>query len=105
MPIGNTIGNTIGKFMKFICKYADLIVETQNCVFTSGYDPYDFELLIFNRWGEIIWKSHDDNIGWDGTYGAGQKLVQDGIYTWRIEFKKSANDQRVLVTGHVSLIR
>ncbi|NRA11363.1 MAG: gliding motility-associated C-terminal domain-containing protein, partial [Crocinitomicaceae bacterium] len=79
--------------------------EYFQAIFTSGYDPYDFELLIFNRWGEIIWESHDDSIGWDGTYGAGQKLAQDGVYTWRIEFKKTANDERVLVTGHVVLIR
>jgi gliding motility-associated-like protein len=83
----------------------DSFNEYFQAIFTSGYDPYDFELLIFNRWGEIIWESHDDSIGWDGTYGAGQKLAQDGVYTWRIEFKKTANDQRVLVTGHVSLIR
>jgi gliding motility-associated-like protein len=83
----------------------DSFNEYFQAIFTSGFDPFDFELLIFNRWGEIIWESHDDSIGWDGTYGAGQKLVQDGVYTWRIEFKKTANDQRVLVTGHVTLIR
>ena len=74
-------------------------------IFTSGYDPYDFEILIFNRWGEIVWESHDVSVGWDGTYGGGQKIVEDGTYTWRIEFKTSANDKRVTVTGHVNLIR
>ena len=74
-------------------------------VFTSGYDPYDFDLSLFNRWGELIWESHNVDIGWDGTYGSGQKIVQDGTYTWRIEFKTSENDKRVLVTGHVNIIR
>jgi gliding motility-associated-like protein len=74
-------------------------------IFTSGYDPYDFDLFIFNRWGETIWESHDSSIGWDGTYGADQKLVQDGIYTWRIEFKTTETDERILITGHVNVLR
>ena len=72
-------------------------------IFTSGYDPYDYDLFIFNRWGEIVWESHDSSVGWDGTYGG--KLVQDGTYTWRIEFKTTETDERRLITGHVNLIR
>jgi len=72
-------------------------------VFTSGFDPFDFTLLIFNRWGEVIWESHDATVGWDGTYGG--SLVQDGVYTWTIEFKTSENDERIKVNGHVNLLR
>lgn len=72
-------------------------------VFTSGYDPYDFELLIFNRWGEIIFESHDASIGWDGTFGG--KMVQDGTYSWKIEFKTTNSDERKVVVGHVNMMR
>ena len=72
-------------------------------VFTSGYDPYDFDLYIFNRWGEIIWESHDASAGWDGTYGG--NLVQDGTYTWKIEFKTTETDERMMVSGHVNVIK
>jgi gliding motility-associated-like protein len=72
-------------------------------IFTSGYDPYDFNLFIFNRWGEIIWESHDASVGWDGTYGG--KLVQDGTYTWTIEFKTSESDERIYVNGHLNVIK
>ena len=72
-------------------------------IFTTGFDPYDFTLLLFNRWGEIIFESHNAEIGWDGTYGG--KLVQDGTYTWKIEFKTTVNDERKSLTGHVNLIR
>jgi gliding motility-associated-like protein len=73
-------------------------------IFTSGYDPYDYDLFIFNRWGETIWESHDSSIGWDGTYGASGKLVQNGVYNWRIEFKTTETDERILVTGHVNML-
>jgi len=76
-------------------------------VFTSGYDPYDYTLLIFNRWGEIVFESHNTEIGWDGTYGSNynQGLVQDGTYTWKIEFKTNRNDERKMIVGHVNLVR
>jgi gliding motility-associated-like protein len=72
-------------------------------VFTSGYDPYDFTLVLFNRWGEIIFESHDASVGWDGTYNGDP--VQDGTYTWKIEFKTTATDERRVVLGQVNLIK
>ena len=81
----------------------DMYNEYFEPVFTSGYDPYDFEMLIFNRWGEIIWESHDASVGWDGTYGG--TIVQDGTYTWKIEFKTTINDERRMLIGHVNVLR
>ncbi len=72
-------------------------------VFTSGFDPFDFTLLIYNRWGELIFESHDASIGWDGTYGG--ELMQDGTYTWKINFKSRINDKKYTAVGHVNLIR
>ncbi len=72
-------------------------------VFTQGYDPFDFNMVIFDRWGEIIWESNDDSVGWDGTYAG--IPVQDGTYTWRIEFKTTASDERVVAIGHVNVLR
>jgi len=76
-------------------------------VFTSGFDPQDFSLFIYNRWGELIFESHNSAIGWDGSYGTNREigLSQDGTYTWKIEFKTTRNDERKLFVGHVSLIR
>ncbi|MFT5860931.1 MAG: gliding motility-associated-like protein [Flavobacteriaceae bacterium] len=73
-------------------------------ILSSGYDPYDYHLSIFNRWGEVIFESYDVQYGWDGTYG-GQGLVQDGTYTWTIEFKESMTDQRHSKNGHVTILR
>lgn len=72
-------------------------------VFTSGYDPFDFNMKIFNRWGEIIFETNNDKIGWDGTYH--EKLVQDGSYTWKIEFQTSESDARKVVVGHVNVVK
>ncbi len=79
--------------------------QTFQPVFTSGYDPYNFQMLIFNRWGELIFESFDASQGWDGTYGLKGKPVQDGIYTYKIVFKNPKLDDRITVSGHVTLIR
>jgi gliding motility-associated-like protein len=76
-------------------------------VFTAGFDPYSYNLMIFNRWGEIVFESNNAEIGWNGSYGNnGQiEMCQDGVYTWKIEFKVSRWDERRQVFGHVNLIR
>ena len=72
-------------------------------VFTSGFDPYNFNMLIFNRWGEILFETNNAAIGWDGTYNG--DYVQDGVYTWKIEFKAKENDKKHFLSGHVNLFR
>ncbi|MCH2234538.1 MAG: PKD domain-containing protein [Crocinitomicaceae bacterium] len=78
--------------------------ETFQPVFTAGYDPFDFHLMIFNRWGELIFESFDASKGWDGTYGD-RGLVQDGVYVWKIEFKETMSDKRHYRTGHVTVLK
>ncbi len=72
-------------------------------IFTLGYDPYNFNMLIFNRWGEVLFESNNADVGWDGTYGGG--IVQDGVYIWKITFKINGIDKRHSIVGHVNLIR
>ena len=38
-----------------------------------------------------------------GTFGG--KLMQDGTYTWKMEFKTSETDERMMVSGHVNLLK
>jgi len=72
-------------------------------VFAQGFDAFEYELLIFDRWGEIIFESHDPNIGWDGTYHG--KICQDGVYVWKIGIKLANVDDRIEKVGHVTLIK
>jgi gliding motility-associated-like protein len=72
-------------------------------VFTSGFDPYRFELLIFNRWGQLIWESHNPYSKWDGTYN-GMKC-QDGIYFWTVTYGVEKTDERKQIQGHLTIIR
>lgn len=73
-------------------------------IFTEGYDPFDFHLVVYNRWGEIIFESYDASKGWNGYYGGIR--CQDGVYTWKIDFGLlNQTDDKMVETGHVVLIR
>jgi len=79
--------------------------QTWGPVFTQGFDPYNFNLYIFNRWGELIWESHDASARWDGTYGPWASDCPDGIYTWKIDYKPIETDDKKVITGFITLMR
>ncbi|WP_343633100.1 PKD domain-containing protein [Fluviicola sp.] len=72
-------------------------------VFESGIDPSEYNLKVFNRWGELIFESNDPATGWDGTYH--DQLAQEGVYTWRIKFGSMWTSEREVVHGHVNLLK
>ncbi|MFL5763531.1 MAG: PKD domain-containing protein [Bacteroidia bacterium] len=57
-------------------------------VYGDGIDNSTFELRIFNRWGEMIFKSNDIYKGWNGRVNNdGAELVQQDVYVWKANFK------------------
>lgn len=70
----------------------------------DGFDEDKFTLYIFNRWGDLIFESHDMDYGWDGSFKNVDR-VQDGVFTWKIEAGlKDSADSKVFV-GHVTLLK
>jgi len=63
----------------------------------------EFRMLIFDRWGNLIFETNDKNIGWDG-YNAKGKLLPAGVYVYKLELTLS-NGQRSTRVGDVTLIR
>ena len=62
-----------------------------------------FSLTIANRWGEILFKSNDSNIGWDGTYKG--ELVQNGSYVFIVNFRDIGTSRQVFEDGIVHVVR
>jgi gliding motility-associated-like protein len=83
----------------------DQFNQTWGPVFTSGFDPFNFDLFIYNRWGELIWESHDSKERWDGSFGVKGTKVPSGIYSYKIRFKPTNTDEKVTVSGHINLMR
>lgn len=68
---------------------------------TQGINITSYNINIFNRWGESVFKSDDVSKGWDGTLSG--KAVPDGTYLFLLE-AKGADDVIYKKTGHVTLI-
>ena len=69
----------------------------------DGIDETGFSLYVFNRWGEIVWETHDSHEKWDGTYGG--KIVPEGMYVWKSTFGVVNTDERRTINGIVNVIR
>ncbi|MBX7095758.1 MAG: gliding motility-associated C-terminal domain-containing protein, partial [Flavobacteriales bacterium] len=69
----------------------------------SGHDPDDYEFMVFDRWGELIFYTQMSGVGWDGTY-KGQAAKQD-VYVWKLKVKKLYNGEKREYYGHVSLLK
>lgn len=61
-----------------------------------------FEMLVYNRWGELLFQSTDPTIGWDGYYNG--KLCPQDVYVYKITARYD-NGQSVVRTGDINLIR
>lgn len=65
----------------------------------------DYRLIVFDRWGEVVFESSDFEQGWDGRF-KGEFLVAN-VYSWKVVFTvyKNQSSERVEKIGMVTLIR
>ena len=68
----------------------------------KGFGITNYELRIFNRWGEELMFTNDFAHGWDGFYKG--KLSQEDTYTWKINLTNVFGKSHEL-SGHVTLIK
>ena len=68
----------------------------------SGVNPSEFQLLIFNRWGQLIFESVHEDAGWDGTFNG--KKVQQDTYVWKVIIRPETSGERKEFIGHVTLL-
>jgi len=61
----------------------------------------EYELVIYNRWGQRLFITHDINTGWDGYYN-GELCVQ-GVYIWKCTVTYG-NGTSEMIAGDVTLL-
>lgn len=78
--------------------------ESQNITFLPKQKGLvNLELLIFNIWGELIFRTDDlDTEGWDGTLNG--KLLDAGLYVYRIN-GVATDGEEIKESGKFKLIR
>jgi gliding motility-associated-like protein len=69
-----------------------------------GVNPAKFVMYIFDRWGNLIYKTETWPGGWDGTVQGTSRLCQQDTYVYKIATVNPEGSRQVYV-GHINLIR
>jgi gliding motility-associated-like protein len=75
----------------------DIFQPKYECVF----DNYD--LRIFNRWGQLVFDSRQATTGWDGTKNGQPQPT--GTYVWELSYRDSLTGKTEIKKGSLVLIR
>lgn len=74
-----------------------------NDVFTvRGELLAEFNMQIYNRWGQRVFESNNQGYGWNGTFG--EKKCDLGVYTYMLNGKRQ-NGEDVHLKGTITLLR
>ena len=67
-----------------------------------GIQDITYELLIYDRWGKLIFSTNDTKQGWDGTY-KGQIVTQD-VYSYKLSYTTISGIQKKYI-GRITLAK
>ena len=71
-----------------------------------GFNVYDYEFYVFNRWGEQIFSTNNIDEMWDGTYMG--NTVQIDVYVWKAYWRSEEENgvyKRHQMVGTVTVVR
>lgn len=77
--------------------------DINDIFYAYGKNVNTLTLLVFNRWGEKIFESHDLMTGWDGTYRG--KEMNPGVYTYYLDATFLDGSKARTQKGSVTLVR
>lgn len=83
--------------------------DGQNDVFAPravGLDESKYKLMVYDRWGGLIFESNNLAQPWDGRVAGTNKIAENGVYVWRIVAQDNTdNPEGHIYHGTVTLIR
>lgn len=93
----------------FSCYLADIPTafspnsDGQNDIlYVLGQNIKEIDLRIYNRWGSLVFESHDAKTGWNGKYNAADAPLETYAYVLSVVF---TNGQGFYKKGNITLIR
>jgi hypothetical protein len=77
----------------------------QDCAFKPYFycgAPVEYEMWIYDNFGNVIFETKDFNYGWEGKNEKGE-YSGDGVYVWKMKITDKSGKKHTY-TGKVSLI-
>jgi gliding motility-associated-like protein len=69
-----------------------------------GIDPKNYDLIMFDRWGNLMFETHVWGEGWDGKANNGTDIAQIDTYVWKVVLKDVFHKKHQYI-GHCNIIR
>ncbi|MBL7939021.1 MAG: gliding motility-associated C-terminal domain-containing protein [Flavobacteriales bacterium] len=65
----------------------------------------DYEMMVFDRWGQLVYSTDDPYKAWQGSYQNGGEVLKSDVYAFRILYGIQNTEARKEIVGHVTLIK
>jgi gliding motility-associated-like protein len=76
-----------------------------NSIFNGkGENISSYSLMIFNRWGNLVFESNNLYNGWNGKVNNSAEIAQQDVYVYKVSFKDGLNKQHEYI-GSVTLLK
>lgn len=83
----------------------DILNQTFKPVISTNFEMEGFFFAIYDRWGQIVFSTQDQNVGWDGKIRNSPLLAEGGVFVWKLQFTNKSTKDYVSAMGHVTLLR
>ena len=69
-----------------------------------GIDPNNYDMMIFDRWGNLIYETRVWGQGWDGKANSGSSIAQIDTYIWKVNLKDVFGYKHSYI-GHCNIVK
>lgn len=104
--------DTVTVFIReFICGPPDIFVPNaftpngdgnNDILYVRGNNLTDIEFKVYHRWGELVFETNNQSIGWDGTYKG--MLADPAVFVYHLR-ALCVGGEEYIEKGNVTLIR
>ncbi len=73
-------------------------------MYSNGISTENFEMLIFDRWGNRIFTSRSLSEGWNGAVNNRGEVVQEDVYVYKFNYQDFKGKKHKAI-GHVTIVK
>lgn len=76
--------------------------QLNDMLYVRGIEITDLDFKVFDRWGELVFETQDQSVGWDGMYKG--KLVDPDVYVYHLTVV-CFDGQETFLKGNITVLR